>query len=384
MGTSSLPPYAKAGMSCGVGQRVGEFTLAKRLGSGKFGVVFEGRGASGQKVALKVPRRNAGAIELAAEEAEIMRACETDRPTCPLVHLICTESYKTQKPILVLDYMGGGTLEDAGPLPWREVCELGAMACEGLAWLHDRGWIHADLKPENMLRSSDGRQLRLCDLGNAQRMTSMDVPCSTFYYRSPETLLAHSPYLAPVDVWALGCILYELFTGKVLFSIDDLTEEDEDDDEQYEDEDDDDDDDDDEDDDDDDDEEQDEEEQDCSSSSSSSSDDDETRYNEQLAQLAQLQAYFGVFPKTWRTRHRRHFNARGLLFAADPPPPYGDLQAKLDVEAAGRGRPASFGTVLQRAFRYKDRMPLSELHALLDAEKSTPELSAEEIVLRGR
>jgi hypothetical protein len=130
-------------------------------------------------------------------------------------------------PFLVQEHCGGGTLvrrtQDA-PLPWAEVAELGLAMARGIAHAHAAGVTHRDLKPGNVLFGDDG-QLRVADFGLADVLRrsaeETDITGDGSRVGSPE-------YWAPeqaagldvterADMYALGCILYELATGSLPF-----------------------------------------------------------------------------------------------------------------------------------------------------------------------
>lgn len=86
--------------------------------------------------------------------------------------------------------------------------------------MHENGFIHRDIKPENVLLRAGDRVLKIGDFGTACQ-TSAGQPRSEYvatrWYRSPECLLTRGRYGAKMDVWATGCVLYELATGRPLF-----------------------------------------------------------------------------------------------------------------------------------------------------------------------
>ncbi|XP_075477601.1 cyclin-dependent kinase F-4-like isoform X2 [Primulina tabacum] len=89
---------------------------------------------------------------------------------------------------------------------------------EGLAHMHQRGYFHRDLKPENLLASKD--IIKIADLGMAREIDSHPLftdYVTTRWYRAPEVLLGSPTYGPPVDMWAMGAIMAELFTLRVLF-----------------------------------------------------------------------------------------------------------------------------------------------------------------------
>lgn len=83
------------------------------------------------------------------------------------------------------------------------------------------GFFHRDLKPENLLMSDKG-VVKLCDFGLAREIRSRPPYTdyvATRWYRAPEIILRSTNYNSPVDVFALGCIIAELFEGKPTFPV---------------------------------------------------------------------------------------------------------------------------------------------------------------------
>ncbi|XP_020092825.1 LOW QUALITY PROTEIN: cyclin-dependent kinase F-4-like [Ananas comosus] len=89
---------------------------------------------------------------------------------------------------------------------------------QGLAYMHQRGYFHRDLMPENLLVSKE--VIKIADFGLAKEVSS-DPPyteyVSTQWYRAPDVLLQSSIYDSAVDMWAMGAIMAELFTLRPLF-----------------------------------------------------------------------------------------------------------------------------------------------------------------------
>jgi serine/threonine protein kinase len=129
---------------------------------------------------------------------------------------------------LAMEYAAGRSLAQlALPTGPVRALSLFSQAAEGLAWIHQQGWVHRDIKPANLLLRADGT-LALCDFGSAQRKGERSaVP--------PGTVIGTPRYAAPeqsegaaadpaADVYSLGACLYEALTGQPLFRGETLTE----------------------------------------------------------------------------------------------------------------------------------------------------------------
>lgn len=89
---------------------------------------------------------------------------------------------------------------------------------QGLAYCHKQGFFHRDLKPENLLVNND--QIKIADFGLAREIRSRPPYTdyvATRWYRAPELLLRSTIYSSPVDIFAMGCIMAELYLLKPIF-----------------------------------------------------------------------------------------------------------------------------------------------------------------------
>ncbi|OHS98583.1 CMGC family protein kinase [Tritrichomonas foetus] len=124
---------------------------------------------------------------------------------------------------LVFEFIPDGSLlktiqSHNGPFSEPEIRFVMAQLFEGLNYTHRQGFFHRDIKPENILWSGD--VLKIGDYGLAREIRSRPPYTeyvSTRWYRAPEIVLHHEFYNSPVDIWAAGCIMAELFTLKPLF-----------------------------------------------------------------------------------------------------------------------------------------------------------------------
>eukprot|EP01107_Rhizomastix_libera_P017628 TRINITY_DN861_c1_g1_i3.p1 TRINITY_DN861_c1_g1~~TRINITY_DN861_c1_g1_i3.p1 ORF type:complete len:380 (-),score=110.91 TRINITY_DN861_c1_g1_i3:118-1257(-) len=87
-----------------------------------------------------------------------------------------------------------------------------------LKFIHSCGYLHADIKPDNILVNETRTSVKICDLGSAAEQHENDITeyLASRFYRPPEVVLG-LPYGYAVDVWSMGCCIFEIFTGKILF-----------------------------------------------------------------------------------------------------------------------------------------------------------------------
>ncbi len=140
-----------------------------------------------------------------------------------------------ERSYIAMEYLPGVTLEEylhgKGKLPWRETISICLQVCDALAYLHGHDVIHRDLKPSNVIlvETPDGIVAKVIDFGLA-RSTAEDLTQSQSLTASGR-LMGSFPYMSPeqckgtavdskVDVYALGCIIFELISGQQVFSAD--------------------------------------------------------------------------------------------------------------------------------------------------------------------
>jgi serine/threonine protein kinase len=124
-----------------------------------------------------------------------------------------------------MELLTHGTLKDrlksAGPLPWREAARYLDQIASALQHAHNHGIIHRDLKPSNLFFADDGR-IVLGDFGvafdvHAADLTDPGRTVGTYAYMSPEQICADRAITGQSDLYALGCVAYEMLAGKPPF-----------------------------------------------------------------------------------------------------------------------------------------------------------------------
>ena len=103
------------------------------------------------------------------------------------------------------------------PLTLARTKRVARRILRGLAELHAQGYAHSDVKPENILYDARRGDARLADLGSATNRLKQCMSCGTREYIAPELLLG-APVGVEIDLWSLGCTVFEMLAGRLLFS----------------------------------------------------------------------------------------------------------------------------------------------------------------------
>lgn len=191
------------------------------LGRGAFGEVWKAVDSnSGRLVAIKFYNHRGG-IDWShmTREVEKLQYLFSDRHVVQLFDV----GWDSDPPYYVMEYMGFGSLEDRlreGPMSVSEVMKMIRGIAEGLGHAHDKGILHCDLKPGNIMLDQDSRP-RLADFGQARLQSERAPALGTMFYMAPEQADLSAVPDARWDVYALGAILYRMLTGELPF----LTEE---------------------------------------------------------------------------------------------------------------------------------------------------------------
>jgi serine/threonine protein kinase/Tfp pilus assembly protein PilF len=209
------------------------YEILGRVGEGGMGQVYKARHVRLDRVvALKVihPER------LGSPDA-VRRFYREARAAARLLHPNLITVYDVDEAggihFLAMEYVDGVDLgrlvRDRGPLPVARACEYARQAAEGLQHAHERGLVHRDVKPANLLLTADGRQVKILDLGLARLDAAAPAGEGTSELTQSGTLMGTPAFLAPEqardahradirsDLYSLGCTLYYLLTGRQPF-----------------------------------------------------------------------------------------------------------------------------------------------------------------------
>ncbi|MBX3438072.1 MAG: protein kinase [Planctomycetaceae bacterium] len=195
------------------------FELKERIGEGGMGVVYRARYVvNNREVAVKIlPDDVKNPVVLARFERELEVLKNLNHPN--IVRSfggVCEDKHR----FYAMELVEGGSLEDElqerGKLSWEEVVAYGQEMCSALSYLHQHGVVHRDVKPANFL-ITENKRLKLSDFGlasvmAARRITTAGKTAGTILYMAPEQIRG-ADITPQTDLYALGCVFYELLTG---------------------------------------------------------------------------------------------------------------------------------------------------------------------------
>jgi eukaryotic-like serine/threonine-protein kinase len=227
-----------------VGQTLGHYEITDQLGKGGMGEVYRAKDQKlGRDVAIKVlPEEFAKDVDRVARfqrEAKVLASLNH-----PNIAAIYGLEESTGTNFLVLELVEGETLADQltrGPIPVEDSLKLALQIAEALEAAHEKGIVHRDLKPANIKITPEGK-VKVLDFGLAKAFageqadlnlsnsptlsnaaTQQGVILGTAAYMSPEQARG-KPVDKQADIWAFGCVFFEILTGSAAFSGNDVTD----------------------------------------------------------------------------------------------------------------------------------------------------------------
>jgi Tol biopolymer transport system component len=236
-------------MTLATGTRLGAFEIVSLLGAGGMGEVYHARDSSlGRDVAIKVLPASlaADSDRLARFEREARLLASLNHPN--IAQIFGLEGREGQdgrdgaerSPVIVMELVEGETLDArvrrTRAIPLSEALAIARQIADALDAAHERGIVHRDLKPANIVVTPSG-SVKVLDFGLAKLETSDAAgPGRSDLTASPTmlgptvdgVLLGTAPYMSPeqargrvvdkrTDIWAFGCVLYEMLTGRRAF-----------------------------------------------------------------------------------------------------------------------------------------------------------------------
>jgi serine/threonine protein kinase len=209
---------------------IGRYEILKKIGHGSMGVVYLGRDPYIKRnVGIKISRPAADVGEEKAEkyrEKFFIEAQSAGRLMHPNIVAIYDAGMHKDFCYMAMEYIDGPTLKKFCKknhlLPINNVLEIIFITCKALDHAHKMGVVHRDIKPLNIMLKKSGH-IKITDFGIAQiksEQTASKGIIGSPSYMSPEQI-RQKPVENQTDIFSLGCVLYELLTGKMAFPGDD-------------------------------------------------------------------------------------------------------------------------------------------------------------------
>ena len=215
-----LPPFAPPTPL--IGSSISHYRILERLGGGGMGVVYKGWDLRLERYAavkFLSPHRSSSEDFKRRFAREARTASRLEHPNiCTVFETDVTDDGRL---FIAMAFCEGESLKrkiERGPLPLQEALAIAAQVASGLAAAHDKGVVHRDVKPANVMVADDGR-VKIVDFGIARladetRLTRTGDVMGTTAYISPEQFLsAETDHRT--DLWSLGVVLYEMLTGRL-------------------------------------------------------------------------------------------------------------------------------------------------------------------------
>uniref|UniRef100_A0A3Q3GJK5 non-specific serine/threonine protein kinase n=1 Tax=Labrus bergylta TaxID=56723 RepID=A0A3Q3GJK5_9LABR len=198
------------------------YTTLKQLGDGTYGSVLMGRSnESGELVAIKRMKRKFYSWEECMNLREVKSLKKLNHANVVKLKEVIRENDHLY---FVFEYMKENLYQlmkdrENKMFSENEIRNIMFQVLSGMVFVHKHGFFHRDMKPENLLCMGP-ELVKIADFGLAREIRSKPPYTdyvSTRWYRAPEVLLRSSTYSSPIDLWAVGCIMAELYTLRPLF-----------------------------------------------------------------------------------------------------------------------------------------------------------------------
>jgi protein kinase len=206
-----------------------KYKIIKKLGEGAFGVVVKAVNTNtNQLVAIKKMKGDMADWQKCIEMPEVKALQKLNSSQFIVKILEMVHNKKEQEVNIVFEYCEKNLYSDFKDRAQKnkrynesEIKNLMYQAIAGIAYVHQNGYMHRDIKPENFLINPENQQLKVADFGLAKEVrrgqNNNTEYVSTRWYRAPELALRSKNYNQSVDVFALGCVMAEMFLNRPLF-----------------------------------------------------------------------------------------------------------------------------------------------------------------------
>jgi len=216
-------------MAAPLPKTIGRYEIVSLIGRGGMGVLYRAKDSTLERdVALKMMLVDFSSDQTARErfEREAKAVARLQHHNVVTIHEL---GQHDGAPYIVMELLGGEDLEavmrHSDPLPLPTKLEIVAQLCEGLAYAHEQGIVHRDIKPGNVRVLEDGT-VKILDFGIAKfaqsSMTQSGMVMGTAYYMAPEQILGN-PVDGRADLFSVGVLLHELLSGQKPFAGDSPT-----------------------------------------------------------------------------------------------------------------------------------------------------------------
>jgi len=196
------------------------YKVTKKLGDGTYGsVLLAVNRSTGEVTAVKKMKKKFYTWQECMQLREVQSLKKLNHPNIIKLKEVIRENDEL---FFVFEFMDNNLYQYSKdrdkPFPEAKIRNIIYQVFQGLAFMHKHGFFHRDIKPENLLVRGD--TIKVADFGLAREIRSRPPftdYVSTRWYRAPEVLLRSTSYNSPIDIWAMGCIIAELFTLRPLF-----------------------------------------------------------------------------------------------------------------------------------------------------------------------